>query len=221
MIKACAQTFTAGGPAANISVTSIPNRAHSGPSTKTFEYGEVVQPAWHLLWMSPNVLEPAMPTPNGAETIATWIPPVWTPPASTASSATGRRVPLSTLEIGQDPNWRPTFGSTPPTESEGKDDGAQKDGGDSVAWFLRIGLPIIICFLAGCCAWWYCRTKASKEKKKIMAKQRAQQEAENGFVVADGGEASVLAYVAAPAYTQYNIVEPPPTYTPSAKKMDE
>lgn len=220
MTKACAQTFRAGGPAANISVISMPNRAHSGPSTKTFEYGEVVQPAWHLLWTSPNVLEPAMPTPNGAETIATWIPPVWTPSASTA---TGRRVPLSTLEIGQDPNWKPTFEFTPPTESEGKDDWAQKDGGDTrVVWFLRIGLPIIICFLlAGCYAWWYCRTKASKEEKKIMAKQRAQQEAENRVVAADGGEANVLAYVAAPAYTQYNIVEPPPTYTPSAKKMDE
>lgn len=99
--RACFANFRSHGPPASITVVKMPDRANSDPSTRTFEFGDVIQPAWHLIWDTTNqaALLPPPPTlgPDVNDVIATWTPPYVTPPpSSTFTSSRSGALPSGT-----------------------------------------------------------------------------------------------------------------------------
>ena len=212
MPKACAQTFTSGGPAANITILSMPNRAMSGPTTQTFSYGEVVHPAWHIILPGYLVedldLQPPWPTLKAAETIATWVPPAYTPRVTTSTSSRTRAT--STLD-----SYR-TY--TPITSSVAPSKGCQRTDHplscrEGIFYFLAAGIPIIVLFLVSAGIWLCCH-KAKKNRKRdiIMVQQSAEREIEMG---------DSTAHLEPPVYGREageTGMEAPPPYAPPATK---
>ena len=215
MPKACAQTFTSGGPAANITIISMPNRANSGPTSQTFSYGEVVQPAWHIILPGYPVedldLQPPWPTLKAAETIATWVPPAYTPRVTTprvTASPTFQMSATSTLDL---------YGTQAPiTSSVAPSKGCQRTDHplscpDGSFYFIVIGIPIIGLLLVSAGIWRCCYiAKKKRERGIIMVQQRAEREIEMG---------NSTAHLAPPVYGKEAIetgMETPPPYAPRA-----
>lgn len=160
-------------------------------------------------------IHPPMPSITGAETIATWIPPVWTSPITTAistSSSSARYSPTYSAGPGHPSN---TPNDVPTCEQPGY--GSCNDlinTNPSLFFFLAVGLPIIIGVALISCCIWICvlSKKASRDRKRIMAEQRAMRE--SGLEMELGGSERERGDDAPPMYSQEALVVQPPAYRP-------
>lgn len=190
-----------------------------GLSTKTFEFGDIVQPAWHIKWNTDlqSILQPPMPSIAGAETIATWVPPVWTPPASTVSSTSGSSARSSSSYSTRPIYPTPSYDS-PTCEKPGYgtcDDLMNKN--PELFMFLIIGLPVIIgvALVGSCFTCCVVSKRRNRERNRIMADQCRERELEMEVGVA-GGQVRDSADDRPPMYSQEALVVQPPEYTPPA-----
>ena len=132
---------------ARITIVESPDGTNPSASmTRTFLYGDVVQPAWHILWNSDErgLLLPTPPSLTAGETIATWTPPSASP------------VYTSTY-------ISPTYTSPCETSTCSRNMLGDMPGG--VFTFLITGLPAIVgVLLISCCTW--CCVKYRRESKR-------------------------------------------------------
>lgn len=232
--RACFANFPTDGPSAGITVVIMPSRAHSGPITRTFEFGDVIQPAWHLIWDTTDqtALSPPPPTlgPDLNDVIATWTPPYITSPSSSifTSSRSGAFSALSsstTSYTGAAPTA--TYESSPRYCEGGL------CGLNAGVWFLMIGLPIIIVLLlVSFFVYWFRQKKKAKRADALRRTEEAERAArgEPDLVVVEPGRVKDVDNVleggkkegglALPVYTK-EVTEAPPAYTPAVKEVKE
>lgn len=132
---------------ARITIVESPDGTNPAASvTRTFLYGDVVQPAWHILWNSDEreLLVPTPPSVTAGETIATWTPPYVSPTYTSTYISPSYTDPCETSTCG-----RKILG----------------DMDSGVFTFLIAGLPAIIgVLLISCCTW--CCVKYRRESKR-------------------------------------------------------
>lgn len=159
--SACSSNFPTDGPIAQITVVGPPDDANRGPTTRTFYHGDVVQPAWHLLWKSgqQRLLVPTPPHVSLGETIEIWTPPYVTP-ASTSSRSSWIGGQCDSSFTSKPPGCY----ATPPNYENDRSDNLNIGMDLGVLIFLIAGLPAIIgVLLVSCCT--RCCVKYRRDKK--------------------------------------------------------
>ena len=240
--RACFANFPTDGPMANITVVKMSDPANSGPSTRTFEFGDVIQPAWHLIWNTTDqaALQPPPPTlgPNVDDMIVTWTPPYVTPAPTAIGSTTTRPGMLSSLNVGTN-TYAPTY--APEVTGSRYNPNCYSSSLCSLTpgiIFAIVGVPIIVfVLLVSCCVCCYRqngKTKRNDAQGRLEAAVRAARE-EPGLVVLQPGvvrdvdtefkKAKKTGHVQLelPVYMKeaHEVTEAPPAYTPPAKEVKE
>lgn len=244
--RACFANFPTDGPVANITVTKMPNRANSGPSSRTFEFGDVIQPAWHIIWDSTDQagLRPSPPTlrPEVGDMIATWTPPYVTPAPTALGSTTTRPGMLSSLNIGTSTNastHTPTY--APEVTGSRYNPNCYSSSLCSLTpgiMFAIVGVPVIVSLLfLWCCIYcWRQNRKAKRDaaQRRLEAADRAVGGEPELVVVQpgvvrdvhtglEGAKKTRDGELELPLYTKaaHEVTEAPPAYTPPAKEVKE